>query len=49
MSPNNRAVAQVGAQVIGCAFVVDLPALGGRKKLEAMGMDVHALCEFEGL
>ena len=44
-----KLIERLGAQVIGCAFVVDLPALGGRKKLEAMGMDVHALCEFEGL
>jgi adenine phosphoribosyltransferase len=40
---------RLGAQIVGCAFVVDLPDLGGRKKLEAMGMEVHALCEFEGL
>lgn len=40
---------RLGAQIVGCAFVVDLPDLGGRKKLESMGMDVHALCEFEGL
>jgi adenine phosphoribosyltransferase len=39
----------LGAQVIGCAFVVDLPDLGGRKKLEELGMEVHALCAFEGL
>ncbi len=44
-----RLIERLGAQVIGCAFVVDLPDLGGRKKLEAMGMEVHALCEFEGL
>ncbi len=44
-----KLIERLGAQVIGCAFVVDLPALGGRKKLEAMGMDVHALCEFDGL
>ncbi|MGL5009790.1 MAG: adenine phosphoribosyltransferase, partial [Paracoccaceae bacterium] len=25
------------------------PDLGGRKKLEAMGMEVHALCAFDGL
>jgi adenine phosphoribosyltransferase len=43
-----RLVERLGAEVIGCAFVVDLPDLGGRRKLEAMGMDVHALCEFEG-
>jgi adenine phosphoribosyltransferase len=44
-----RLIERLGAEVVGCAFVVDLPDLGGRRKLEAMGMDVHALCEFEGL
>ena len=39
---------RLGAQIIGCAFVIDLPALGGRALLETMGMDVHALCEFDG-
>ncbi|MBK1636381.1 adenine phosphoribosyltransferase [Rhodovulum adriaticum] len=40
---------RLGAEVIGCAFIVDLPDLGGRRRLEAMGMDVHALCDFAGL
>jgi len=44
-----KLIERLGAQVVGCAFVVDLPALGGRKKLETMGMDVYALCEFDGL
>jgi adenine phosphoribosyltransferase len=44
-----KLIERLGAQVVGCAFVVDLPDLGGRKRLEAMGMDVHALCAFEGL
>ena len=44
-----RLIERLGGQVIGCAFVVDLPELGGRKRLEAMGMDVHALCAFDGL
>jgi adenine phosphoribosyltransferase len=44
-----RLIERLGAEVVGCAFVVDLPDLGGRSKLEAMGMDVHALCAFEGL
>ncbi len=43
-----KLVEHFGAQVIGCAFVIDLPDLGGRAKLEAMGLDVHALCAFEG-
>ncbi|MBV7409320.1 adenine phosphoribosyltransferase [Maritimibacter sp. DP1N21-5] len=43
-----KLIERLGGEVIGCAFIVDLPELGGRKKLEAMGMDVHVLCEFEG-
>ncbi len=43
-----KLVERLGAEIIGCAFVVDLPDLGGRRKLKAMGMDVHALCAFEG-
>lgn len=43
-----KLIERLGAEVIGCAFVIDLPDLGGRKKLEAMGMDVHALCAFDG-
>ncbi len=44
-----KLVERLGAKIIGCAFVVDLPDLGGRKKLEAMGMEIHTLCAFEGL
>ncbi len=44
-----KLIERLGAKVVGCAFVIDLPELGGRKKLEAMGMDVHALCAFDGL
>ncbi len=39
---------RLGAEVIGCAFVIDLPELGGRAVLEGMDMPVHALCDFEG-
>ena len=30
------------------AFIIDLPDLGGRKRLEALGLDVHTLVEFAG-
>ncbi|MAQ84327.1 adenine phosphoribosyltransferase [Psychromarinibacter halotolerans] len=40
---------RLGATIVGCAFIIDLPELGGREKLTQMGMEVHALCEFEGL
>ena len=37
-----------GGSVVGCAFVVDLPDLGGRSRLEHSGYPVLALCEFAG-
>lgn len=37
---------RLGGQIIGCNFIVDIPNLGGRKKLEKMGMTVQSLCEF---
>ncbi len=40
---------RLGARIVGCAFIIDLPGLGGRALLERLGMDVHALCAFEGL
>ena len=41
-------VERLGAQVVGCAFVVDLPDLGVAARLRGMGMQVHALCAFDG-
>lgn len=43
-----RLIERLGGEIVGCAFVIDLPDLGGRKRLEDLGMDVHALCAFEG-
>ena len=37
-----------GGSVVACAFVVDLPDLGGRARLERSGHPVLALCEFAG-
>lgn len=33
-------------EVIGVAAIIDLPELGGSKKLRESGLRVHALCEF---
>jgi adenine phosphoribosyltransferase len=33
-------------EVIGVAAVIDLPELGGSKKLREAGLKVHALCEY---
>ena len=43
-----RLIEKLGAEVIACAFVIDLPDLGGRALLEKLGVPVHALCAFEG-
>ena len=40
---------RLGAEVVGAAFVIDLPELGGRRAIEALGVEVHALCEFDGV
>ncbi|MGF1502557.1 MAG: adenine phosphoribosyltransferase [Paracoccaceae bacterium] len=39
---------RMGAEIVAASFVVDLPALGGRKRLTDMGLETHALCAFEG-
>lgn len=43
-----KLIERLGAEVIGCAFVIDLPELGGRARLEAMGMDLHTLVSYAG-
>lgn len=39
---------QMGAEIVSACFVIDLPDLGGRKKLEALGVEVRTLVEFSG-
>ena len=39
---------QIGADIVAACFVIDLPDLGGRKKLEGLGVPVQTLVEFEG-
>lgn len=39
---------QMGAEVVAACFVIDLPDLGGRRKIEALGVPVRTLIEFEG-
>ena len=41
-------IGKMGAEVVECCFIVDLPEVGGRKRLEKLGLKVFALCEFEG-
>ncbi|NNE40139.1 MAG: adenine phosphoribosyltransferase [Marinicaulis sp.] len=39
---------RAGAEIVLCAFIVDLPDLGGAEKLRAMGHNVTALTAFDG-
>jgi adenine phosphoribosyltransferase len=43
-----KLIESMGGQVVECCFVIDLPDLGGRARLESQGHSVFALCEFEG-
>lgn len=43
-----KLIERAGGEIVLCAFVVDLPDLGGAEKLRAMGMPVTSLIAFEG-
>ena len=43
-----KLLTQMGADIVAACFVIDLPELGGRRKLEALGVEVRTLVEFEG-
>ena len=39
---------EIGAEVVAAVFVIDLPELGGAKKIEDLGVPVRTLVEFAG-
>ena len=41
-------IQKLGGIVLGCAFVIDLPDLGGSKRLIDNGIKTFSLCGFEG-
>jgi adenine phosphoribosyltransferase len=43
-----RLLRQMGAEIASACFVIDLPDLGGRAKLEALGVPVRTLVSYEG-
>jgi adenine phosphoribosyltransferase len=43
-----KLVLRSGGEVAGASFMVDLPELGGMRKLAALGVNGHALMAFEG-
>lgn len=43
-----RLLQRMGAQVVAACFVIDLPDLGGAKKIAELGVPVRTLVSFEG-
>jgi adenine phosphoribosyltransferase len=43
-----KLVERSGGVVVGATFIIDLPELGGSKKLAKLGVKWHALMAFEG-
>lgn len=41
-------IEKVGGKIFETAFVVDLPELGGAKRIEDLGHKVFSLCQFSG-
>ena len=41
-------IKKLGANVNGCTFIIDLPELKGKEKIEEIGIKVQTLCSFEG-
>jgi len=43
-----KLIDKMGGKIVECCFIIDLPDIGGRARLEKHGHKVFALCEFEG-
>ncbi len=43
-----RLLRRAGATVVGATFIIDLPELGGAKRIEALGVPVSALVSYDG-
>ena len=43
-----KLIEKIGGEIVECCFIIDLPDIGGRARLEKHGHKVFALCEFEG-
>jgi len=43
-----KLIRRLGGEVEHAGFIINLPDLGGRKKLDQIGVESFSLCEFEG-
>ncbi|KII77131.1 adenine phosphoribosyltransferase [Vibrio renipiscarius] len=43
-----KLIRQLGGEVEHAAFVINLPEIGGDKRLEKLGLNIYSICEFDG-
>ncbi len=43
----SRLIRQIGAEIVEVSAMIDLPDLGGSRKLRDEGLNVYTVCEFE--
>lgn len=43
-----RLIRRIGAEIVEVAAMIDLPDLGGSRKLQDEGLQVYTVCSFEG-
>ena len=43
-----RVIQKLGGEIVGCAVIIDLPGLGGSRRIAALGHHLVSLVEFEG-
>ncbi|MEM9199040.1 MAG: adenine phosphoribosyltransferase [Pseudomonadota bacterium] len=43
-----KLIERLGGSIAGCGFVIELPELGGRARIEALGVEVTSLITFDG-
>lgn len=43
-----KLISKTGGKIVGLSFIVDLPEIGGRAKLEKAGFNINVLTAFEG-
>jgi adenine phosphoribosyltransferase len=42
-----KLIGAAGGEIVGCCFVIEIVGLGGRQRMEALGLPVHTLVQFD--
>ncbi|USH03337.1 adenine phosphoribosyltransferase [Grimontia kaedaensis] len=43
-----KLIRRLGGDVAHAAFIINLPEIGGEKRLQESGIDVYSICQFDG-